>query len=165
VTNNVELATSRLTLEPLRETHAAEMVDVLSDPELYVFTGGSAPTLDELTLRYRSQVAGPVDGNEVWRNWILRENETGRTAGFVQASIVSDVADVAWLVGTNFQGRGFGVEAAAEMATWLRSSGVLLITAHIHSEHTASQRVAAAIGLVRTDDLDEDGEEVWTSSM
>ncbi|MFT7475401.1 MAG: RimJ/RimL family protein N-acetyltransferase [Verrucomicrobiales bacterium] len=161
----IELATTRLTLEPLRETHAAEMASVLSDPEVYEFTGGSAPTLDDLTRRYRSQIEGPIDGGEAWRNWILRDTETGRAAGFLQATIVGDEADIAWLVGRDFQGRGYAVEASAAMGAWLSSTEVGRITAHVHPEHEKSQRVAAAIGLTRTDRVDEHGEEVWDSRL
>jgi hypothetical protein len=47
------IATARLTLEPLAVAHAAEMVDVLTDPALYTFIGGGPPTLDELRERFR----------------------------------------------------------------------------------------------------------------
>ena len=157
----VELTTARLILEPLRETHATEMLEVLADPELYEFMGGCAPTFDQLRSRYQRQIAGSIDGREVWANWILREIDTGRPAGFVQATILADTADVAWLVGREFQGRGFGAEASAAMIAWLHSTGVRQITAHIHPEHAASQHIAAAIGLSLTDRLDVDGEELW----
>ena len=155
------LETTRLRLEPLRVEHAEEMVDVLSHADLYDFTGGTAPTLDELKRRYQAQVAGPADGSEEWRNWILREVDEARAAGFVQASVVGDTAEVAWLVGHEFQGRGFGTEAAVLMCDWLRSTGVQTLIAHIHPRHVASQRIAANLGMTRTGEVDEDGEEVW----
>lgn len=157
------LSTDRLTLEPLREGHAAEMVDVLAPAELYDFTGGSGPTLDELARRYQAQVAGPGDGDEAWRNWILREIGTDRAAGFVQATIIGQDAEVAWLVGRDYQRQGYGAEAAAAMCRWLTSGGVQRITAHIHPDHVASQRIASSVGLARTGEVDEDGEEVWAS--
>lgn len=159
-----ELVTSRLRLEPLREEHAAEMVSVLSHAELYEFTGGFAPSLADLARRYRLQVSGPGGSDEVWRNWILRESEGSRAAGFVQATIVAGEADVAWLVGHDFQGQGYGAEAATALCEWLTSTGVQRLTAHIHPGHTASQRIAAAVGLNRTGAVDEDGEEIWASS-
>ena len=45
-------------LTPLTVDHAVAMVDVLSDPSLYEFTGGTPPTLEELTDRYARQASG-----------------------------------------------------------------------------------------------------------
>jgi RimJ/RimL family protein N-acetyltransferase len=67
----VALETPRLTLEPLRPTHAEEMAPLLADERLYTFTGGRPPTLDELRARYARQAAGrSPDGVERWCNWI-----------------------------------------------------------------------------------------------
>ncbi|MEM9132933.1 MAG: GNAT family N-acetyltransferase [Actinomycetota bacterium] len=153
----------RLLLEPLRVDHAEEMVAVLADTELYAYTGGAPPTLYELQARYGAQVRGPADGGEAWRNWVLRERASGEAVGFVQATIVCDEAEVAWLVGIPWQGRGLAVEAAQALVATLAADGIARLQAHIHPEHTASQRVAQAIGLVRSGEVDDDGEEIWTS--
>jgi RimJ/RimL family protein N-acetyltransferase len=155
------LTTDRLVLEPLRPEHADEMVGVLSDPALYSHTGGSPASLEELRERYERQVLGrSADGSQRWLNWILRERATGRAAGYVQATVEGGSADVAWVVGREFQGRGFAREGAAAMVAWLRGDGVETITAHIHADNVASQRVARAIGLVPTDEHG-DGEVCW----
>jgi hypothetical protein len=63
------LRTERLTLEPLRVAHAAEMADVLNDPGLHTFTGGSPLTQAELRKRYESLAAGQSrQGHEGWLN-------------------------------------------------------------------------------------------------
>lgn len=72
----------RLLLKQLRVDHAAEMVAVLAAPELYAFTGGTPPALDELRTGYAAQARGPADGGELWRTWVLRERATlGERAG------------------------------------------------------------------------------------
>lgn len=71
---------------------------MLADPALYAFTGGEPPTRNELDRRYRHQVAGSSDVNEVWYNWIIRQG--GATIGYVQATVAHEVADLAWVVGT-----------------------------------------------------------------
>ena len=139
------------------------MVSVLSADELYVFTGGSPPNLERLESQYRAQVAGPSDGDEVWHNWILRLVASGTAVGFVQATVVGDEADVAWVVGLGWQRQGFATEAVTAMWEWLAGHGVNRFTAHIHPEHLASGRVAGAIGLEPTDEVDDDGEVVWVS--
>lgn len=81
----------------------------------------------------------------------------------MQATVIGDSADVAWLVGTTWQGQGFATEAAAAMCSWLATEGIAHFSAHIHPEHAASAKVATAIGLRPTDDVDSDGEIVWVS--
>lgn len=140
------------------------MMEILSDPRLYSFTGERPPTIDELRERYRQQVRGAPEGSsEEWLNWILRRREDEEPLGFVQATVVATHADMAWLVGIASQGRGYATEAAAGMRDWLRANGAARLIAHIHPDHVASQRVATAIGLERTGSLDPDGEELWSS--
>jgi RimJ/RimL family protein N-acetyltransferase len=69
-------------------------------------------------------------------------------------------ADLAWVVGVPWQGRGYATEAARGVAAWLLERGVTTITAHIRDGHQPSEVVAERIGLVRTDTV-EDGEIVW----
>ena len=97
----------------------------------------------------------------MWHNWILRLVESGTAVGFVQATVVDDAADVAWVVGLDWQGQGYATEAAKAMCEWLASNGVKRFTAHIHPEHLVSGSVATAIGLAATDEVDDDGEVVW----
>jgi RimJ/RimL family protein N-acetyltransferase len=157
------LITDRLSLEPLRESHADEMVAVLAPLALYEFTGGSPPDRATLAARYRAQSHGPALGDEDWFNWILRSRESAAALGFVQATVLGRRADVAWVVGVDHQGRGLATEAATAVAGWLISNGIESVEAHIHPGHGASQGVARAIGLVGTGVRDEDGEEIWSS--
>jgi RimJ/RimL family protein N-acetyltransferase len=162
------IVTARLELVPLRVADADEMVDVLADPTLYPFIGGGPPTRAELVGRYRAQVAGRSgDGREEWRNWIVRERAGGAATGFVQATITGDdgddenrIADVAWVIGVGWQGRGYATEAAAGLVGWLDAAGVREIVAHVHPDHAASAAVARRIGLEPTDTL-VDGERRW----
>jgi RimJ/RimL family protein N-acetyltransferase len=158
-----ELDSARLVLTPLRPTDAGEMVDVLADRDLYAFTGGIPPSLAQLESRYQSQVAGLSTGDEVWHNWIIRLRQSGTAVGFVQATVVDDTADIAWVAGVRWQGQGIATEAAAAMCDWLSSQGVDRFTAHIHPQHAASGGVAASLELRPTDDIDAEGEVVWSS--
>ncbi|MBA3361729.1 MAG: GNAT family N-acetyltransferase [Acidimicrobiia bacterium] len=158
-----ELHTERLVLTPLRVADANEMVRVLADAELYMFTGGNPPGLDDLEKRYQAQVEGLSTDREVWHNWIIRLQEPPTAVGFVQATIVSDTADVAWVVGADWQRKGFASEAATTVREWLETQGVRQFSAHIHPGHEASGRVALAIGLNATSEIDGDREVVWRS--
>jgi uncharacterized protein (DUF1684 family)/L-amino acid N-acyltransferase YncA len=153
------LTSERLRLEPLTVDHAPAMVAVLADPSLYEFTGGSPPTLSELSARYARQSAGhSPDGSERWLNWIVVLDE--QPIGYVQATVVGAEAEIAWVVSPDHQGRGLATEAATTMADCLASAGVTRLVAHIHPDHEASAAVAARLGLRRTDVV-EDGEVRW----
>ena len=138
------------------------MVGVLSDPALYLYTGGNPPTSDGLARRYEAQVAGSGRDDELWHNWIVRLGDGGAPIGYVQATVTGNEADVAWVVGVKWQGVGYAKEAVAAMKTWLIRTGVGRFGAHIHPDHLASQGVAISAGLARTGERDEDGEEVWS---
>lgn len=158
------------------------MVAVLGDPELYGFIGGTPPSLAELDRRYAAQAGGGSgDGREEWHNWIVRERLSGAATGFVQATVVRGdggdgdgdggdgsvpggqdprEAEVAWLIGRPWQGRGYASEAARGLVDWLAEAGVGAIVAHVHPEHHASAGVARRAGLQPTDAF-VDGERTW----
>lgn len=158
------IETSRLRLIPLRPEHAAEMASVLADPGLYRITGGSPPRPDELLARYERWSGGAPEPGVFWLNWVIWFREQRRLAGTVQATIGladhSRVAEVAWIVGGRWQGRGIATEAARALVAWLGTQPVDLVVAHIHPDHEASAAVAAAAGLTATEHW-QDGERRW----
>ena len=147
-------------MQPLQVEHAGEMAKVLSDPDLYTFTGGEPPTLDVLEARYRHQLAGPGRTDEQWFNWVIRHDD--ELVGYVQTTVTGSTAEIAWVIGTGWQGHGYAKEAARGLVTWLNAQGIQRIVAHVHPDHAASAAVTAAAGLTRTEQLD-DGEYLWST--
>ncbi|WP_030565843.1 GNAT family N-acetyltransferase [Streptomyces aureocirculatus] len=179
------ITTDRLTLEPLRVAHADEMAVVLGDPALHTFIGGAPDDVTALRARYTRMVAGPPDPRVSWCNWVLRVSADGRLAGTVQATVRprgpggsedgsqdgsedgSDGhgAEIAWMVGTPWQGRGIASEAARGLVEWLRGRPeVTHLLAHIRPDHDASAAVARAAGLAPTDER-RDGEIRWRLTL
>ncbi|NEC65668.1 GNAT family N-acetyltransferase [Streptomyces sp. SID9727] len=154
----VPFATPRLDALPLRVEYADEMAAVLANPALHAFTGGAPESPDSVRARYARQTAGSPDPGELWWNWVLRAGDV--LVGYVQATVRGDRAEIAWVVGVPWQGRGYAGEAARGLVAHLGEAGVTAVTAHIHPEHAASAAVAAGAGLVRTGEW-EDGEERW----
>nr|WP_307710554.1 GNAT family N-acetyltransferase [Streptomyces sp. V1I6] len=156
--------TGRLSLVPLAAEHAEEMAEALSDPALHVFIGGTPQRPQALRARYERWVAGSPDPSEVWWNWVIRLREERRLTGTVQATITRTergrAAEVAWVVGTPWQGRGIATEAARGLIAWLQEKDVQVVRAHIHPDHRASAAVAAAVGLAPTGHRHE-GEIRW----
>lgn len=156
------ISTARLDLLPLQPDHAEEMAAVLSDPALHTFTGGSPLSPEALAARYERLAAGSPDPAVRWLNWVVRLRATGWLAGTVQTTItVADrTAEIAWVVGTPWQGRGIAREAARGLVTWLTTQPVRTVIAHIHAGHHASAAVATSAGLTATDEV-HDGEVRW----
>jgi RimJ/RimL family protein N-acetyltransferase len=167
------IGTRRLDLLPLQVAHAAEMASVLADPALHDFIGGEPLSPPELQGRYQRLVAGSADPAVSWCNWVILLRGEGRLTGTVQATITAggaagqrsaagerSEAEIAWVVGTPWQGQGIATEAARGLVGWLRQQGVPVIAACIHPDHGASAAVAAAAGLQPTDQW-SDGEVVW----
>ncbi|MCX5557929.1 GNAT family N-acetyltransferase [Streptomyces sp. NBC_00038] len=159
------IRTTRLNLLPLRVEHAEEMAQVLSDPALHTFIGGAPATPADLRLRYERLVVGSPDPAVTWWNWVIQLREGACLVGTVQATVTGEVAEIAWVLGTPWQGRGIAVEAAEGLVGWLsQEPRIRTVIAHIHPGHRASAAVAAAAGLTPTDRY-QDGEVRWELPM
>jgi RimJ/RimL family protein N-acetyltransferase len=147
--------TDRLDLLPLRLEDADEMVTVLSDPALHAFIGGAPDTLEALRSRYRRMVAGSPDPAVTWHNWVIRLRDEARLTGTIQATVNHSghetITEIAWVVGTPWQGRGIATEAAQGLLAWLGAQPAQTVIAHIHPDHLTSAAVATACGLTPTD--------------
>ncbi|HEX6931061.1 MAG TPA: GNAT family N-acetyltransferase [Streptosporangiaceae bacterium] len=159
--------TERLDLEPLTPAHARELAPALNDASLHRFTGGSPLTARALTARFERLAARrSPDGAQLWGNWAIRVRESGAAVGTVQATLPAagqgaGPAEVAWVVSGSAQGRGYAKEAAISLVGRLAADG-WSVSALIHPEHRASQAVALAAGMTRTDE-DSDGEQRWVT--
>jgi RimJ/RimL family protein N-acetyltransferase len=158
------IRTTRLDLLPLQVSHADEMAVVLSDPALHTFIGGSPSTPEALRQRYERLVAGSPDPAVSWCNWVLRETSESRLVGTVQATVTGPTAEIAWVVGTPWQGRGYASEAARALVDHLSGRSLHTVIAHIHPDHLASAAVARAAGLAPTGEI-QDGEVRWRRSL
>lgn len=158
------IRTARLDLLPLLVGHAGEMAGVLGDPALHTFIGGAPETAEGLRARYRRLVAGAPEPGVSWLNWVIRLRDEGCLTGTVQATVSGSVAEVAWVVGTPWQGRGIASEAARGLVGWLAGQPVRTVIAHVHPEHRASAAVAAGAGLAPTGEW-QDGEVRWRRAV
>ena len=137
---------------------------MLSDQELYRFTGGEPPADLDAVRRWFSalETRKSPDGSEQWLTWTVRLANTRAFIGYVQATVKDGQADIAWLIGTEWQGRGLAKEAVLLMRDLLAGHNIHRLEAHIHPEHVASQRVARCAGLHPTEKF-VDGEQIWAT--
>jgi RimJ/RimL family protein N-acetyltransferase len=151
---------NQIKLEPLAIHHLAELLPLLEDPALRRFIGGPDLSRTEREHQLRQQLEGPPPGSEeIWLNWVIRERHGGAPAGTAQATVRATAAHLAWVVGVDFQRRGYATEAAQLLVGLARRTHHVSV-AQIHPEHLASQRVAEKAGLVQTARRCQ-GEEIW----
>ena len=158
----IAISTLRLCLDPIMASHAKVMFPILSDRKLYRFTGDEPPESEislETRYRYLEGRKSP-DESQLWLNWLVRLEENDIPIGYVQATVSESHADIAWVIGSDWQGNGYASEAALAMAQWLGANGVKMIRACINPTHLASQRVANNAGLSKSE-LVEYNEDVW----
>ena len=115
----------------------------------------------------RLEKGSSPDGSQLWLNWMLRDDATGRLVGTVQATVdgwghADARATLAWVVGSSFQRQGYASEAARSMASWLTEKGIATVQACIHPDNVASKSIARSLGLIRTEER-VDGEFLWTA--
>ena len=156
------IETDRLRLTPILREDAQNLFSVISDPALYVHTGQKPPeSVGALGEAYASREARmSPDRQELWFNWAVRDRASKEPIGYMQASVAATQADVAWVIGSRWQMRGYGSEAAKAVIQWLFALGVPQVRARINPRNLASRKVALNADLRPTGDF-ADGEEVW----
>ena len=143
------LRTARLSLEPLEVRHAALLLDVLSAPEIYEHLDEDPPAdLAALEARYRRlETRRSPDGRQEWLNWAVRVEATGEHAGYVQATVEDGAAEVAYVLGPAWWGRGLATEAVTVMCAHLAvDHAVARLTAHVAPANRASRSLLERLG-------------------
>jgi RimJ/RimL family protein N-acetyltransferase len=147
------LRTDRLWLEPIRVDHADAMFDALREPSLYAYQTDERPCdLAALRERYaRLAVGRSPDGAFHWLNWILVLRDGGDAAGYVQATVRTDLsaADIAYVVVPAHQRRGLATEAVRAMVRRLLSAGVGELRAVVDERNRASIALLERLGFTR----------------
>ena len=156
------ISSSRLSLTPVTAAHAEEMFAVLDDEKLYEFIGGVPPGSVGEVQRWFSALESreSPDGKELWLTWIVHTVVDPAAIGYVQATVSGTEAEIAWLIGTNWQSQGYASEASRALIGWLREQGVDDIRAWVNPGHEASLKVARTAGLHQTATV-KDGETLW----
>lgn len=156
------ITTDRTELLPMLATHAGLMFPILSDPELYLFTGDLPPRSEEILYRRYKWLEDrkSPDGTELWLNWMIKSLTDSEAIGYMQATVMPDCTYVAWVIGLKWQSKGYATEATKAVIDWLSTNGCTNIRSCIHPHHIASQRVAEKIGMKKSDEM-IDNENIW----
>lgn len=159
------ISARRLDLLPLRAEQADEVAAVLADPDLHAVTDPPEP--ETLHADYERLIAQFGEAVVSWCTWVIQLRELDLLAGTVHAVIRTGddpVAEVAWEVDPPWHAQGIAAEAARALVAWLARQSVQTVIAYIDPRQEASAAVAAAAGLVPTEES-QDGETRWRLRM
>jgi RimJ/RimL family protein N-acetyltransferase len=147
-------------LVPLRGIHAGELAGLLDEASLRAMLG--VVDVEGLRRRFAGwESRRSPDGTEAWLNWVVRRRSDGAALGWVQVTVRSRNAEVAYALLPAEWGQGAASDAVRELVEWLLTElEVGRVTASIDPDNGASERVARAAGFAPTDRRD-DGEVVW----
>lgn len=149
---NSTFETERLLLDPLCESHAAELFNVYSDPRMYTFIPQDPPaSLEALAARYRFlEARRSPDGTEQWLNWAVRLKSTRACIGCIQITLTPDGrAQLAYEIGVPYWQQGYATEACARVIEALFALRVVEVWAELDTRNTASIRLLERLGLQR----------------
>lgn len=140
--------TDRLVISPISPDDASGLHAALAGPQVGRFLGGpDIVDLDDARRRIAHVLAGPTNSEQVWVNLTIRDLG-GVIAGRLEATVHAGWAEVAWLLGEPWWGRGLGTEAAAWLLDHLRDDfGVHEFWATAHPDNAASIAIMRRLGM------------------
>ena len=147
------LETERLIIRPYQEEDLLECFQLMQDKELFRFLDMSVMTLEEYSELFhwiiRCYSVSPDRDFKYSFNVCLKE--TGKTIGWVGIGGVEynhSVKEIYWLIGREFQNKGYASEAAAALLEYgFTVMSLDEITAVCKPENIASEKVMKKIGL------------------
>lgn len=143
-----------LRYEPLTAAHAPALFPVLSSSVVWTYVADSDErTLDEMVARYARTERGPGPDRptERWVNFALRLPD-GTCCGRIEATVheagsPAPWAEIAYLLGPAFWGRGLAQEAVAWLLTHLEEQHqVYEVWAAVQPDNARSCRLLARLG-------------------
>ncbi len=146
------LKTARLVLEPIDESHAAELCELFSDTNLHTFVPFVPLTLEQQRDRCAKWAKRKSpDGKELWLNWIARDLATKMPVGHFQAGVKEDRnASVGYVVAGKFQNQGLATEALKSIFDYLQKDlAVHEVKAWSDTRNLASHHVARKMGMTQ----------------
>jgi RimJ/RimL family protein N-acetyltransferase len=156
---SMNLESKRLVYERVTRNHAKELESVLCDPRVYVqVDDGTAPTFDQLLESFALRETGSSGdrSNETWVDYIVRIKDSLVAIGRVEATIIEHRAEVAYLLGVDYWGKGYGSESLVWLQYFLQKNyGIKELWATVTPGNEASKNLLLKNGYVEvpTDNL------------
>ena len=149
---NRQIASERLSLEPLTALHAQEMFEPLQAPALYAWISVVPPASQQaLAARWlRNESRLSPDGSSAWLAWAVRCGDA--IVGKLDAEITAGgiASNVGYLFFVDHWGKGLASEAVRALSDRLCADGVREQHATVTVGNHASCRVLEKCGFVQS---------------
>jgi RimJ/RimL family protein N-acetyltransferase len=156
MSNDAFSESARLSFEPLRGDHAAGLFEPLSDPRVWEHINDTPQkTVAALAARFDRMASGPPcdRANENWLNFAVRLKADCTLIGRLEATIIEQRAEVAYLFGPAHWGHGYATEAMSAFQDYLQKSwSVGEFWAATRPENRRSVRLLRQLGYVEQHD-------------
>ena len=140
----------RLFMKPVHRKLAQSLFPLLNDQALYQYLPDQPLTLEALEKRFTFWELGiSPDQSEYWLNWVLQSKANEQFIGTIQAGIDRDskVATIAYIIGSDFQQKGYATEAISALFTVLKEEYQVRQTkAWIDTRNLPSIRLVEKLG-------------------
>lgn len=144
-----------LVYEPVTQKHAKELKGILCDPKVYAYMNEATPTFEQLSESFKSKEIGPLGyrSHEVWIDYIARKKDSREAIGRVEATVIEHRAEVAYIFGRSYWGKGYGSESLLWLQHLLRKEyGVREFWATVTPGNVPSKRLLLKSGYVEVSD-------------
>lgn len=146
----LEGKSQRLRFEPLVPRHAVSLSEALLDPAVYAPFGKTPPKSIEalIALIERWSAGSPAScPTERWWNIAVFSLDDNQGLGRLEATIIDDRAEVAYLFGSKHWGNGYALEAMRWFQDRLTEDGaVLKLWASVTPSNERSIRLLQRLG-------------------
>lgn len=149
-----QLYTARLALEPIVESHATELCELLSEPSLHAFVPYEPISLEKQKERCQKwSKRCSTDGTELWLNWAARKIDTQQVIAHFQAGVKEDrIATIGYVVARNYHRQGIATEGLQAVFKYLREAlAVREVKAWSDTRNQASHALARKLGMKKVD--------------
>jgi RimJ/RimL family protein N-acetyltransferase len=149
----LELAgtTQRLEMYRLSAVHARPLVEAFADPAVRAFIPDEPATVEAMIERITRVATGPPADrpDEVWVNFAFLLQ--GRAIGRIEATVQNGIAEIAYIIGPAYGGRGLATEAVEWLIdrVWQRWP-TIPIYACIAERNERSRRLVGRLGFIET---------------
>ena len=150
-----EFKSTRLQMKRVQTQLTPLIWPILNDPKLYTYLPEDPPSLAILEKRFSFWEPGiSPDQSEYWLNWVLQDLESQFMVGTIQAGVhrESKVATIAYILGSDFQRKGYAFEAISALIEFLQKDyQVSQIKAWIDTRNTPSIRLVEKLHFKRVE--------------
>lgn len=131
-------------IDPLAPEHAEQLFAAIDDPATYRYLTEERTTLAALRERIERLQHGEPPAGQRWFNWAVIVDDV--VVGWLQVTERADHAEIAYMIGPRFQGRGHARQAVQWLIERFASCE---LWASIHPDNVRSIRVVEALGFRR----------------